>query len=380
MTIRTIAYFISPHGFGHAARATAVMQALQRLMPEVRFLVFTSVPKWFFADQGVTNLRYCHTVHDVGLVQTTPFQEDLSATLQQLDHIYPYKTNLVNRTINLLKEESTDLAICDIAPIGLVAARQLGIPSLLIENFTWNWIYQPFTADEPGFEFFIEHFRSLFPLADSHIQAEPICKPNGKALKVEQLISRYFRTPAGQVRQTLGIKNNQKMVLLSFGGIRDQFSSWDFLQKYPTARFVIGGVSENIQNKENVILLPHNSPFYHPDLIQAADIIIGKAGYSTLAEVRLAGKPFAFISRKNNAESAVLSRYILEHLPSIEITQNDYLTHNWIDQMPEILSLLPAAPAEVNGADLVADYILNELAYSVKISPSRNFTQSRSNQ
>ena len=29
-----VAYFVSPHGFGHAARASAVMAALGRLNPE----------------------------------------------------------------------------------------------------------------------------------------------------------------------------------------------------------------------------------------------------------------------------------------------------------------------------------------------------------
>ncbi|HYQ61402.1 MAG TPA: hypothetical protein VEP29_10130, partial [Desulfatiglandales bacterium] len=43
-----IACFISPHGYGHAARATAVMEALHHLDPEKEFEIFTEVPEWFF--------------------------------------------------------------------------------------------------------------------------------------------------------------------------------------------------------------------------------------------------------------------------------------------------------------------------------------------
>jgi hypothetical protein len=32
-----IAYFVSPHGFGHAARSVAVMEALRALRPEIRY-------------------------------------------------------------------------------------------------------------------------------------------------------------------------------------------------------------------------------------------------------------------------------------------------------------------------------------------------------
>ena len=43
-----IACFISPHGYGHAARAAAVMEAFHYLDPEKEFEIFTSVPEWFF--------------------------------------------------------------------------------------------------------------------------------------------------------------------------------------------------------------------------------------------------------------------------------------------------------------------------------------------
>ncbi len=45
-----IAYFISPHGFGHAARAAAVMEATYEMDPAIRFEIFTQVPRWFFHD------------------------------------------------------------------------------------------------------------------------------------------------------------------------------------------------------------------------------------------------------------------------------------------------------------------------------------------
>jgi hypothetical protein len=45
-----IAFFISPHGYGHAARAAGIMEALSGLDPLIRFELFTMVPRWFFAD------------------------------------------------------------------------------------------------------------------------------------------------------------------------------------------------------------------------------------------------------------------------------------------------------------------------------------------
>ena len=39
----TVAYFISPHGFGHAARSVAVMEELSRIRVNQRFQIFTTV-------------------------------------------------------------------------------------------------------------------------------------------------------------------------------------------------------------------------------------------------------------------------------------------------------------------------------------------------
>ncbi len=53
----SLAYFISPHGFGHAARACAVMSAILERMPGVRFEIFTEVPRWFFVDEPAMEPR-----------------------------------------------------------------------------------------------------------------------------------------------------------------------------------------------------------------------------------------------------------------------------------------------------------------------------------
>ena len=38
-----IAYFISPHGFGHAARSAAILESLNHLNKKIEFEIFTSV-------------------------------------------------------------------------------------------------------------------------------------------------------------------------------------------------------------------------------------------------------------------------------------------------------------------------------------------------
>ncbi|MGB5392115.1 MAG: hypothetical protein WBP10_18220, partial [Thermoanaerobaculia bacterium] len=68
MTPAPIAYFVSSHGFGHAARSAAVMESIHDRSQETQLSIFTGVPRWFFEDSMTAPFDYvkCHT--DVGLV------------------------------------------------------------------------------------------------------------------------------------------------------------------------------------------------------------------------------------------------------------------------------------------------------------------------
>jgi hypothetical protein len=47
----SIAFFISPHGYGHAARACAVMAAMHELNPSIRFEILQQSLNGFLNNQ-----------------------------------------------------------------------------------------------------------------------------------------------------------------------------------------------------------------------------------------------------------------------------------------------------------------------------------------
>ncbi|MEZ4565569.1 MAG: hypothetical protein R2860_00925 [Desulfobacterales bacterium] len=76
-----LAYFVSSHGFGHAARSCAVMNAIFKRWPFVRFDIFTRTPEWFFKNSLAAPFVYHSCVTDVGLVQTDPLHFDPDKTI-----------------------------------------------------------------------------------------------------------------------------------------------------------------------------------------------------------------------------------------------------------------------------------------------------------
>ncbi len=169
----TVAYFISSHGFGHATRACAVMAALRERVPGIRFEIFTQAPAWLFEDSVPGAFALHPMLTDVGLMQAGPLQEDIALTLQRLDEFLPFDPARVSGLAGQIGELGCRLVICDIAPLGLAVAREAGLRSVLVENFTWDWIYAGYAAEEPRLKPHIDYLEGAFALADYRMQTEP---------------------------------------------------------------------------------------------------------------------------------------------------------------------------------------------------------------
>jgi hypothetical protein len=103
------------------------------------------------------------------------------------------------------------------------------------------------------------------------------------------------------------------------------------------------------------------SGVYHPDLVNACDAVVGKVGYSTLAEVRQAGVPFGFVVRPDFREAEILADYVRRRLPHLEFSPDEFTGGDWLKRVDELLALPRSARPETNGADAVADYLLDHV-------------------
>jgi UDP-N-acetylglucosamine:LPS N-acetylglucosamine transferase len=247
--------------------------------------------------------------------------------------------------------------VCDIAPMGIAAAKRAGIPCVLVENFNWDWIYEEYTAEHQGFSKYIDYLKTVISSVDYHVQTAPVCRPCTADLTACP-VSRKPRTPASRIRKKLGLHAESKVVLVTAGGIPSRFP---WLERLPADRglfFLIPGAGETIQVRENVICLPHRSGFFHPDLVNASDVVVGKAGYSTVAEIFWAGVPFGHVSRRGFRESAVLASFIEQNMRGLAITEEDLYEGSWVSRVPELLSMKRLQSGGVNGADQIAEEIL----------------------
>jgi hypothetical protein len=353
-----VAYVVSPHGFGHAARACAVMAEMRRLNPTVHFDIFTDVPVWFFSESLPDCFSYHGFATDVGLAQLSPLVEDLEATVGLLDRNRCDDPATVGQLASTIQMLGCSVVVADISPLGLAAAASAGIPSVLVENFTWDWIYLNYPDGPPDLRRHGRDMIDIFASADLRIQTDPVCEPLKGGVTVPP-VARTPRTGREAVRASLGIPVDEAMIVVSMGGVRWDYREFsEFVHADGPWIVVPGGSEEGFRREGRLLLLPFHAEIYHPDLVGASDVVVSKLGYSTVAETYRSGAALLFVGRPGFPESPVLARWVEEYMVAAEIEESALRNGAWLAGANVLLEEPRVKPDEPNGAERAAEIVL----------------------
>ncbi len=353
-----VAYFVSPHGFGHAARACAVMAEMRRRCRDIHFDIFTEVPRWFFSESLPGGFTYHRLASDIGLVQRSPLIEDLEATVDRLDAAPHSDVEKTRELADCLRRLGSSIVIADVSPLGLAAAAAASLPSVLVENFTWDWIYLKYPNSPSRLRRHGRKMAEVFAAADLRIQTEPVCELLATAVQVPP-VARSPGIERSVVRKRLGVPADASMIVVSMGGVPWDYRSFSNFEHTSGPWVVVPGGSEGvIQRRGRLLLLPFHTDVYHPDLVAASDVVVSKLGYSTVAEVYRAGSAFAYVRRPRFPESPVLARWVEEHMLAAEVGEDALRNGFWLAAVENLLRAPRRKPDESNGAAEAAEIIL----------------------
>ena len=251
-----------------------------------------------------------------------------------------------------------------VAPLGIAVARAAGIPSVLVENFTWDHIYAGYIEDDRRLRWYVDYLADLFADADHRIQAGPACQYHPGWLTTAP-ISRASRTSAELVREQLGVPRRAPMVLVTMGGFSWDYGFLDALAARPDVFFVVPGGRDRpsgaVDRPPNVICLPHHSTFFHPDLVNSSDVVISKVGYSTVAEVYWAGCALGYVPRPRFRESDVLVEFVAREMSGLPVSAVEFDTADWLNRLDDLLAMPRRVHAGPNGAEQAAEFVASLL-------------------
>lgn len=355
---------ITGHGFGHAVR---VMQVLNRIAEKeslTRFTIITPVVDWFLQSTANFDYRLISLRLDIGAIQTDATNVNPLETLKAYSEFILNRDSILKQMETHLANDPVDAVLYDIPPIGSEIGNWLGVPTVGITNFSWDWIYEEYTKLYPEYQWVVEEIRHQYALTDLLLSL-PYNGDLSAFPKTQEIswICRKSEVEPIEVKQKLNIDPMKPVALVTFGGIGSTvklpLGKWtkevQFLVSTPLHQLIgEGTLIENETLKQLGLTFT--------DLIQAASFVVSKPGYGIVSECIAHQTPMLYLERSYFREYGSLLEALNRHLHSQVLSEGMIESGNWQSALEELFAKRSAPPEPdpiMDGDYESADILLN---------------------
>jgi L-arabinokinase len=356
-----LVFYVSGHGYGHATRSAALIAALRRMSSDgLRIHVRSEAPHWIFQERDPR--ATCSTADiDPGIIQRNALDIDLEATIQAHERFAGTWEMRLHQEAELLQRMAPRVVVSDIPPLAIGAAAVAGIPAAGVSNFSWDWILAGYARREARLRPLVRRYAEAYHKADCLFRLPMHGDLGAFPMIVDvPLLTHRPRLPRALVRSRLGITEGEDLpvVLISFGGFGSGPLAWC------DAPELEGYVFLSFEEKPEGFRgdwrrLPAPSGVPHEELVAACDVVIGKPGYSTAAEVLAQRARFLYLSRADYTEGPVLEAGLQRDGCARAIPRDDFFAGRWREHLDALLAQpLPAQSPPANGAEIIAAQLL----------------------
>lgn len=357
---RHLLFYISGHGFGHAARSAEVINAVCRLDPGIRITLRTTVPDWFLRASIGAPFEIVPGEVDTGMVQPDSLSIDEDETARQAAAFYSTFSTRVTAEMAHIGRLRPTLVAADIPPLAFAAAAQAGLASVAISNFTWDWIYSAYEQ----FEQLAPGVTTLIAQAQSHATMSLRLPFSGgfaamRAITDIPLVARVARLQKDEARARLQLPGNRPLVLATFGGhggavALEAASSPEYLliaTDYEARADRLASADIRIVTAQQL----QSCAMRYTDLLAACDIAATKLGYGIVSECVANQVAMLYTTRGRFIEQDLFIREMPAHVRCRYIAPDDVRAGRWDDGVRQLLSQpAPARRMYAEGADAAA--------------------------
>lgn len=308
--MKTIAYYISDYGFGHAARSIAIIRELLVRDPSYRVIICHS-----FAIEFLRNSLPNHQVSfrtiatDVGyFLKEGSLEPDKEKLAKEFDRFVEKWESKIQLEVQFFQQMKIDLVVSDISPLPFEAADKVGIPSVGISNFTWYTAYENL-LDQKRIEIWKNSYATMtcFFLLAGNLERNWPC---------EKRLFPFFarKVQEGKVEWVLDHVNpTRKKTVIFFGlGMKVDGIKVESLPLWESENCVFI-VSSNVKvDRDNVFSIPKEETESQA-YIAASDLVITKAGWGTVSEAVVYNVPLLILNREGMKEDENTINYIRKH-------------------------------------------------------------------
>ena len=345
-----VLYYISGHGFGHARRCAETIRVLTKRYPQLRVHVRTMASPAIFADLG-ENVRFAAVEIDRGAIEKDACTLDWPATLDHVRELIAGMPGLIGQETAYIREHGIGLIIADAPFMAGYVAQAAGVPCFAQANFLWDWIYAPFTDDQPllnaiagGYRRMAGWLRLPFPHECDHfrtIQEVPFISSPLTLGRYEAINRLGLMTGDARPKVLVGMRGGIDAGI--YGRLRELRDRFVFIA--PTAA-----------TQGNVVAYPQGMRFW--DVMQVCDVVVSKPGHGIVTDCATLGVGLLWPARNGFPEDAMILREGARYFRAQRLPSDDFASGNWGQSLDELLAQPRPAPAtNTDGAQWMADWI-----------------------
>ena len=356
-----IAYYITAHGYGHGVRSADIICAINRLYPDIGVHIISGLPETFLRNRFGAGKNTIHGRNfDIGMVQLDSVRVDVPATLDRAVKFFTAGEQLLANEIAFLKENEIDIVVSDIPSLPLEAAARAGIPCVAVGNFSWDWIYSEFLADNLRWLPVIEMFREQYARANLLLRLPFHDEMTAFSRKEDiPLVARPGKSCRGKISRIVDIAPEKKWVLLSFTTLDLSEEALTRIEQIEDCEFLT--VLPLEWRRRNIHTVSRDQVSFS-DALASADVVISKPGFGILSDCVVNNKPLIYADRTNFREYPVLEASIRRYLKYVHIPAENLYNGDLESSLIKVeTAAKPVESLSAGGDEIAARHILRLL-------------------
>lgn len=342
---------ISGHGFGHLAQSAEVLNRFCARQPDVDLLIRTTAPLEVVHTRIDVPFEFVEGGSDFGMKMLSALEVDITASCQAYELYHRDWDNHITQLANWLKLHEIEAVFSNISYAILAAASHADIPSVALCSLNWAEVFNAYCDKNDVSGQIYDEMSAAYNSANCFICPQPsMLMPGLDNIVTTGPVARTGVNRRAEIVRKLGLSESTRLVMVTPGGIPTDMP----VNQWPTREDIFWLVSWPLDSQREDISSRHALGMHFSDLLASSDIVLTKPGYGMVAETACTGRPVIIAPRGDWPEEPYLLAWLRQHTHVREVSRQQFLVADVLDEIDSLLKLPPLTPMSASGADEAA--------------------------
>lgn len=354
----TLYVALTYHGFGHVAQTAPIVNVLMEEEPLLRLVIESQAPGSLLRKHFHHPFEHIDCGTDFGMVMHDSLDVDAAAShLRYCEQLQQWDALIAASRARLQQHQAT-LLFGNVPYVPLVAAHQLGIPSVSMCSLHWASIYQAYCGQLPGGDEVYRQLLQAYRSGDVFVAPAPsMPMPELQNIVRTGPIARIGRPCRRELVQQIGLAEDTRLVAVFMGGVETDIplAGWPLA---PGIHWLIAGTPCPLRPDMTAI---ESLPQAYIDILCSVDALVTKPGYGSFAEAACNGVPVLYVPRQIWPESPHLAAWLVQHGQCLRLDRESLASGALLPRLEALWAQPALAPLAPTGIRQIAAILAAQL-------------------